>query len=627
MFAIISTLILKICFCHVRESLEPISDENRSLDFSKSLETLKMNKKSLVLVGVGMVAGLLLGLLGFSGYLQSENKSAQNLSIVPEAATTVPKTEVNTNGQTEAVLRQDWCAEHRVPESECTICHSALIAIFKAKGDWCAEHNVPESHCRQCNSNLVFPQERSESNSTPASTTTPISNALTMMGAGTFADWCVEHSVPESGCTKCNPALIPEFKAKGDWCSEHQIPESVDRICHPGLTFAQEPKIESLPDESYKPSVFFPRNEARCATDEAIIQFASAETAARAGLTLVPALEVNETNAAEAPAEMVFDETKSYVITTTVPALVVRWLAEPGQNVSAGQVLAELESPEMPRLKADYLEAMADAQVREQDHSRADSLSKRGLISTAEAQQVEGQFKTAQARLSGTRGQLEACGLTPDDIQLIQSNRAVTPRWMLRASGDMALLERNAPLGKLMEAGARLALVGDPSVLWIEAHVRESDLSLFHKGQAVVFASDGDALEKVVGRVIWVAQYVDPLTRSATVRAQVTNAPLDLKAYQFGRLMLPTSTQPAAVAVPRDAVQWEGCCNVVFVKEAPDRYRPHKVTVSRGDRGYYNISSGLRAGDMVVVKGSYLLKTELKKGSLGAGCCDVAPKS
>jgi len=440
-------------------------------------------------------------------------------------------------------------------------------------------------------------------------------------------DWCVEHRIPESECTKCNPDLIPTFKAKGDWCNEHQLPESHDRLCHPGLTFAHEPKVESIPDDTYKPSVYFPKNEARCETDGAIVQFASAETAERAGLTLVPALEVDEANAAEAPAEVLFDETKSYVLTTTVPALVVRWLAEPGQNVSSGQALAELESPEMPQLKSAYLEAMADAQVIEQEHSRADSLSKRGLMSTAEAQQADGRFMTAQARLSGARGLLEACGLTPDDIQFILSDRSVSSRWLLRASRDGALLDRKAPLGELLAAGSGLALIGDPSVLWIEAQVRESDISLFHRGQSVEFATDGDALEKVNGRVIWVAQYVDPLTRSATVRAQVTNASRDLKAHQFGRLMLPISAQSAAIAVPRDAVQWEGCCNVVFVKEAPDRYRPHKVTVSRGDRGYYNISSGLHAGDMVVVKGSYLLKTELKKGSLGAGCFDVAPKS
>lgn len=447
------------------------------------------------------------------------------------------------------------------------------------------------------------------------------------------ADWCAGHRVPESLCTKCNPSLIPTFKTAGDWCGEHDLPESQCRLCNPGLTFLQEPEgnalsgVETPVDESYRPTVFFPKNGTGCATADAIIQFASAETAERTGLTLVPAVEIKQSVSAEAPAEVLFDETRSYAITTTVPALVVRWLAEPGQHVSAGQALAELESPEMPRLKADYLEASAEAQLKGQEFGRADSLNRKGLISAAEYQQIESALSTTQARLSSARGLLQACGLTGDDLTLIASGRSLTPRWFLRAATSGTFLERRTTLGELLPAGSRFGLVGNPNSLWIEAHVRESDLSLFRTGQTVEFTSDGEALEKVSGRVIWVAQYVDPLTRSATVRAEIANSALDLRAHQFGRIALSIPPVGSTVAVPRDAVQWEGCCNVVFIREAPAKFRPHKVTISRGDRGYYNVSSGIQAGDMVVVKGSYLLKTELKKGSLGVGCCGIAPEA
>lgn len=49
---------------------------------------------------------------------------------------------------------EDWCTEHAVPESQCTLCNPALAAAFKATGDWCEEHGLPESHCRKCNPNL-----------------------------------------------------------------------------------------------------------------------------------------------------------------------------------------------------------------------------------------------------------------------------------------------------------------------------------------------------------------------------------------------------------------------------------------------------------------------------------------
>ena len=44
-----------------------------------------------------------------------------------------------------------------MPESQCTKCHPALAAKFKADGDWCKTHGVPESHCYQCNPDLTFP--------------------------------------------------------------------------------------------------------------------------------------------------------------------------------------------------------------------------------------------------------------------------------------------------------------------------------------------------------------------------------------------------------------------------------------------------------------------------------------
>jgi len=48
-------------------------------------------------------------------------------------------------------------------------------------------------------------------------------------------DWCPEHGVPESICTRCNAALIADFKQKGDWCAKHDLPDSQCFECHPEL--------------------------------------------------------------------------------------------------------------------------------------------------------------------------------------------------------------------------------------------------------------------------------------------------------------------------------------------------------------------------------------------------------
>jgi hypothetical protein len=56
------------------------------------------------------------------------------------------------------------------------------------------------------------------------------------------ADWCPEHGVPESACTRCNAKLIAQFQAKGDWCKEHSLPESQCIACHPEL----EAKLKAM---------------------------------------------------------------------------------------------------------------------------------------------------------------------------------------------------------------------------------------------------------------------------------------------------------------------------------------------------------------------------------------------
>ncbi|MDC0721468.1 hypothetical protein POL25_31465 [Nannocystis sp. bb15-2] len=58
---------------------------------------------------------------------------------------------------------------------------------------------------------------------------------------GSHEDWCGEHEVPESLCTRCNPALIAAFKASNDWCVEHDLPESQCRLCNPELKIVRPP--------------------------------------------------------------------------------------------------------------------------------------------------------------------------------------------------------------------------------------------------------------------------------------------------------------------------------------------------------------------------------------------------
>lgn len=62
---------------------------------------------------------------------------------------------------------------------------------------------------------------------------------------GSHEDWCVEHGVAESACTRCDASLIPAFKAVGDWDEEHGLPKSQCLQCDPNLKIVRPPKPEA----------------------------------------------------------------------------------------------------------------------------------------------------------------------------------------------------------------------------------------------------------------------------------------------------------------------------------------------------------------------------------------------
>lgn len=79
----------------------------------------------------------------------------------------------------------------------------------------------------------------------PEATTNPApaqaGHAAAGVVPGSHEDWCGEHAVPESQCSRCNPSLVAAFKATGDWCEEHGLPESQCLTCNPELVIVRPP--------------------------------------------------------------------------------------------------------------------------------------------------------------------------------------------------------------------------------------------------------------------------------------------------------------------------------------------------------------------------------------------------
>ena len=115
------------------------------------------------------------------------------------------------------------------------------------------------------------------------------------------------------------------------------------------------------------------------------------------------------------------------------------------------------------------------------------------------------------------------------------------------------------------------------------------------------------------GRVTYIDPRVDPQTRTAKIRVEVSNPQGQLRLGMYMTLAFTTRRGALQVVVPRLAVQTLGERQVVFIPDADEAgkfvARPIQVGASHGD--YTTVRSGVEPGEMVVTEGSFLLRAEM----------------
>jgi cobalt-zinc-cadmium efflux system membrane fusion protein len=149
-----------------------------------------------------------------------------------------------------------------------------------------------------------------------------------------------------------------------------------------------------------------------------------------------------------------------------------------------------------------------------------------------------------------------------------------------------------------------------------------------HVGSVVTLLVDALGEREFGGTVAQIATTVDPLTRTARVRVRLANDSGLLRANMFGKARIRLGSTRVSAAVPRVAIQRAKSVQVAFVRLSPAEYETRRVRVvpGRWDAELVDLVSGIEPGEEVVTAGSFFLKTETLKDSIGAGCCDVETK-
>ena len=229
-------------------------------------------------------------------------------------------------------------------------------------------------------------------------------------------------------------------------------------------------------------------------------------------------------------------------------------------------------------------------------------------------------LRLAEAAVASARRRLTLFGLNGDQVEA--GSLESVSRYSLKAPFDGIVIERKAVKGEVKKSGETVAVIADLSTLWVKLDVFERELPRLKVGQPVRFRVDGLKDVNFEGKLTWLGSEVDDKTRMVNVRAEIPNSQGLLRRNMFGRAAVLVHQDDEVVTVPKKAVQWEGCHHVVFAKVSANEFVPRKVRLGFEGPDFYEVMSGLNEGESVVTKGSFLLKTEILKSSIGAGCCE-----
>lgn len=408
---------------------------------------------------------------------------------------------------------------------------------------------------------------------------------------------CEEHGVLEAVCTKCNPKLAAVFQAKGDWCAEHGFPESFCPICHPELGGkpAADVSSDGAPQDGIK------------------VRFKTKETAKLAGIESVPAAEKPGGARLEANATIVYDATRHAEVNARAPGVVRKLEVDVGAKVKEGGALAHIESATVGADRSRQRASRGRVEVARATYERTKMLNTEGIAPDKDVLAAKQAWDEAVADVDAGRAALGMVG----------AGQAGAGSYLLRAPLGGTVIRRDATVGHMVDLDDVLFEIVDTSTMWVEIDLREDQVAQVAPGQKVTVELDAAPGRTSSGVIDYIAPEVDVRTRTAKARARLENPDGALRANLYGRAFIDLGAVRPTVMVPRQALQRAGGAAFVFVRLAEDTFEARRVKVGRSEGELVELLGGVKTGEPVATTGSFLLKTETLKGSIGAGCCDV----
>jgi len=297
------------------------------------------------------------------------------------------------------------------------------------------------------------------------------------------------------------------------------------------------------------------------------------------------------------PGEIVLNPKKYYRLASRVPGRVEELLAYEGDRVKKGQVVAKLFSLQ-------FMQEITELRLAKERWEKAEKLGQE-------------EKATALLILNSVIEKLKILGIDPQEIEPLLSigsqNMILFP---VISPIDGQIITTKVFNGDNIETGTLLMEIANLDEVWIEVHVQEKDIRMINPGQKAVIRVNAYPDESFSGLITYVSPVMDNSTRTIKARITVDNKQGILRPgmYIEAKITIPETN---LLAIPEEAVQEISGKKVVFIPESEGTYGIREVKIGEAIKGWLPIIDGLSAGDKYVCEGSFILKSELLKNTLG----------
>lgn len=344
---------------------------------------------------------------------------------------------------------------------------------------------------------------------------------------------------------------------------------------------------------------------------DAVIKL-TAQARQKAGITVEAVSYADVDDEYSATGVISVNETRIAHIGPPVGGRVEKIYAQLGDTVRKGQRLYAIKSPNVAEAESQYLKALADYTIAEAAFERAKTLIEGKAISMGEHQRREGGYLTGKSALNAAENSLHVLGMSDEDVASIKASGIIRAEIDISSPLNGTVIEKHVTLGEVIEPLKPVYVVADLSTLWVITNIPEKDISRIKIGQTAHITVSSYPESVVTGRISYIAPVVDPATRTIKVRIEVGNVKEWLKPEMFANVKIVTDSKRRALAIPAGAVQLMEETSVVFV-EKEEGFEKRPVEIGSRAKGQYVVRAGLREGERVAVKGTFIIKSEALK--------------